>query len=171
MKAKTMKAGMKIYYPACLIILCIAYGCNKTTQPPAEGREPGAPNETGPHSLMDIYTIVNQTEVESTSITRRPVKEIIGDRLEDVEIIHSDWPDSDATRVEILELFQNTQQVADNFPIWNVTWGVEVVGILKYRNGREGKFAIAGFKVGFQDETAQPWYFEWAEKFPSRNMR
>ena len=96
------------------------------------------------------------------------LEEIIGDSIKDIHIIkyYGGWKDENEAKEHLLNKLQDRTIKACSIPQWNMDMPVELVGMIEYRGGSQGKIVVAQHRVGFQDQSGKPWYFQWEERIP-----
>ncbi|MBU0469766.1 MAG: hypothetical protein KKD07_06915 [Candidatus Omnitrophica bacterium] len=101
------------------------------------------------------------------------VKEIIGKEIKDIVIIeyYGGWESKEVAIVEIIKILNDKEIKASSTPLWNMDIPVELVGIIKYGKGSEGKIVVSRHRVGFQDKKGKPWYFQWDERVPDNKIK
>jgi len=121
--------------------------------------------------LSSLYAIIDPLgKYADVKIEWRNLQDIIGENIKDIHIIEfrGGWRNESEARMQLIEIFKDKKIEASSAPLWNVDFPVELIGIIKYLNGSEGKVAICGHRVGFQDQTGKPWYFQWEERVPGK---
>lgn len=99
-----------------------------------------------------------------------PLEAIIGNTIKDITVIefHGGWKDKEEAKRQLMNKLQDIKIKASSLPRWSMDLPVELVGIIKYQDGFQGKIAVNQHRVGFQDKTGKPWYFQWEERIPWR---
>jgi LEA14-like dessication related protein len=117
----------------------------------------------GPSSLyaiIDPFGKYANVEMEWLNL-----QDIIGETIKDIQIVesHGKWRNITEPRKQLLEILKVKNIEACSLPLWNLDFPVELIGLIKYSDGSEGKVAICRHRVGFQDKNGKPWYFQWEE--------
>ena len=118
----------------------------------------------GPSSL---YAIIDPLgKYANVKIEWRNLHDIIGEKIKDIQIVefHGGWRNETEARKQLIEILKDKNIEASSGALWNVDFPVELIGIIKYLDGSEGKVAICRHRVGFQDQSGKPWYFQWEER-------
>ena len=120
----------------------------------------------GPSSLYAICDPVGK--YANVKIEWLNLQNIIGEKIKDLHIVefHGGWRNKTEARKQLIEILEDKNIEACSHPLWNVDFPVELIGMIKYSDGSEGKVAICRHRVGFQDKTGKPWYFQWEERNP-----
>ena len=115
-----------------------------------------------------IYTIIDPKGVSLNKFGESTLGEIIDDAVKDVLITeyNGGWKDKEEANSQLIKILHIREIRVSSAPLWNMDIPVEVIGVIKYKDGSEGKIAVAQHRVGFQDKTGKPWYFQWEERIP-----
>ncbi len=114
-------------------------------------------------SLNGIYWIVDPEGKSLNTFEKRSLKRVVGDTMKDIIITEyfGGWRNKQDAKKELMGVFKNKNIIAHSGPLWNLDFPVELIGIIVFKNGFKGKFAVAQHRVGFQDSHGKAWYFQW----------
>jgi hypothetical protein len=118
--------------------------------------------QAGIYSTIDPYGLSSDTHEEST------LGEIVGDTIKNVSIIeyHGGWKDKSQAREDLLNVLRNKKIKVSSWFLWPMDMPVELVGVIEYSDGSQGKIGVVKQRVGFQDKIGRPWFFEWDDRIP-----
>ncbi len=123
---------------------------------------PLSPSQNG------IYSIVAPEGKSINTFEEYRLKRVIGDTIKEIIITEyiSGWRNKHDAKKELMGIFEDKEIITSSRPIWNMDFPLELIGIIVYKNGAKGKFAVAQHRVGFQDSHGNTWYFQWKERIP-----
>ena len=115
-----------------------------------------------------IYSIVDPKGVSVNKSGESTLGTVIGEAIKDIEIIEYDggWKDKEEAKEQLIKILNNKELKISSSALWNQDVPVQLVGIIEYADGSKGKIAVAQHRVGFQDKTGKPWFFQWEERIP-----
>jgi len=115
-----------------------------------------------------IYSIIDSKGISLNKFGESTLEEVLGDAIKDISIIeyNGGWKDKDEAKTQLIKILHTKEIKASSTPLWNMDIPVELVGIINYVDGSEGKIAVAQHRVGFQDKMGKPWYFQWEDRIP-----
>ncbi|MBU2540765.1 MAG: hypothetical protein KJ593_02585 [Candidatus Omnitrophica bacterium] len=116
-----------------------------------------------------LYSIVDpEGKNNHVKIEWHRIEQIINSEIKDITIIefNGGWKDVQEAKKQLLEKLNDKEVKVSSVPLWNMDIAVELVGIIEFQEGSQGKIAVAQYRVGFQDNTGKPWYFQWDERMP-----
>ncbi|PIE89043.1 MAG: hypothetical protein CR997_13285 [Acidobacteria bacterium] len=115
-----------------------------------------------------IYSIVDPESRSINTCREVSLEKVIGDTIKDIVITEytGGWKDKKEAKKELIQLFNRKGVTASSGPLWNMDFPVELSGMIVFKDGTRGTFAVAQHRVGFQDNEGTPWFFEWEERVP-----
>jgi len=121
--------------------------------------------------FSSLYAIIDPFgKYADVEIEWRNLQDIIKGNIKDIHIVefHGGWRDETEARKQLIEIFKDKNIEASSGPLWNVDFPVELIAMIKYLDGSERTVAICGHRVGFQDQSGKPWYFQWEERISTK---
>jgi hypothetical protein len=115
-----------------------------------------------------IYSIVDPAGSSLNGSGESTLGMVVGDSIDDIEIVeyNGGWEDEYQAKKELMAKLQDKEIVTSSGPLWNMDTPVQLVGVIRYHNGAQGKVAVAQHRVAFQDQAGKAWYFQWDERIP-----
>ncbi len=115
-----------------------------------------------------LYSTVDPEGKSANTFKKCSLNRVVGDTIKEIIVTEyiGGWENRSDAKRELIALFEDKEIIVSSEPLWNMDIPVELIGIIVFNDGSTGKFAVAQHRVGFQDSTGRPWYFQWQERSP-----